>query len=100
MLITSYLDLVQEELRGDDLPLVQPGLAVGLEDSPAEERLVRCLEVRALAEVQRHAEVDVPDHVRPTYVKENHVPYGISEYRACIPVKPHRLTQVRSKYNR
>jgi hypothetical protein len=36
MLITSYLDLVQEELRGDDLPLVQPGLAVGLEDPPAE----------------------------------------------------------------
>lgn len=52
MLITSYLDLVQEELRGDDPPLMHPGLTVGLENSPAEEGLVRRLEVGALAEVE------------------------------------------------
>lgn len=52
MLVALYLDLVQEELRGDDPPLMQPGLTVGLENSPPEERLVRRLEVGALAEVQ------------------------------------------------
>lgn len=87
----SYLDLLQEEFRGDDFPLVQPGLTVGLEDAPAEQRLVRGLEVGALAEVQRHAEVDVPDHVRPAHVKEYDVPHGVSEYGTCISVKPDSL---------
>lgn len=91
-----YLDLVQEELRGDDFPLVQPVLAVGLEDAPAEEGLVRCLEVGALAKVQRHAEVDVPDHVGPAHVKEYDVPHGVSEYGTCISMKPHSLSSVGS----
>uniref|UniRef100_A0A0E0D001 Yos1-like protein n=1 Tax=Oryza meridionalis TaxID=40149 RepID=A0A0E0D001_9ORYZ len=67
-----------EELTGNDLSLVRPRLSVGFEDAPAEQGLVRRLEVGALAQVQRHAEVDVPDHVRPAHVKEHDVPHGVS----------------------
>ena len=94
--MASYLDLVQEELWGDDLPLVQPGLTVGLEDAPAEEGLMCRLEVGALAEVQRHAEVDVPDHVGPAHVKEYDVPHGVSEYGTCISMKPDSLSSAGS----
>uniref|UniRef100_A0A0E0D000 Immediate early response 3-interacting protein 1 n=1 Tax=Oryza meridionalis TaxID=40149 RepID=A0A0E0D000_9ORYZ len=70
--------LLPEELTGNDLSLVRPRLSVGFEDAPAEQGLVRRLEVGALAQVQRHAEVDVPDHVRPAHVKEHDVPHGVS----------------------
>lgn len=79
----TYLDLVQEELTGNDLSLVCPRLSVGFEDAPTEQGFVRRLEVGALAQVQRHAEVDVPNHVRPAHVKEHDVPHGVSEYWTC-----------------
>jgi hypothetical protein len=63
---------------------VRPGLAAGLEDAVAEERPVRHLHVGALAEVQRrHAEAEVPDHVRPAGVQEHHAADRVGEDRTC-----------------